>query len=287
MIYTDEKLEKLDQHINKLLRKDIYINKKIDCCQICEGNNYIKYGKYNEIQRYRCKDCNKTFSKTTNSLWSYSKKLPNKWIEFLELTFEKKSLRICSEKLNISLVTAFYWRHKVLHGLKMDKIPHKLSGNIYVTKWIMKENFKGCRKIETTKRRNIWIISAKGKEDYLLATPICKDLWDLSTFKEKIYSQFEKNSYIVAYGDRYLSLFQKEHNKGTIAEIIDEDRIKYFGHNLITWLSTFCGIATKYLEEYLCYFILFNLDKDINYIHMIYSLSIGNRFIKTEKIGYE
>ena len=287
MIHNDENLEKLDQHINNLLRKDIYLNKKIDCCPICKENNYIKYGKYKEIQRYKCKDCNKTFSKTTNSLWSYSKKVPNKWMEFLELMLEKKSLRICAKRLNISLVTAFYWRHKVLYGLKLNKIPHKLSGTIYVTKWIMKENFKGCRKITTPKRRNIWIIAAKGKEDSILAIPICKDLWDLSKFKEKIYSQFEKDSYIVAYGDRYLSLFEKEHNKRTLPGIIGEDRIKFWGHNLTTWLSTFCGISTKYLEEYLSFFVLFNLDKNIDYIDMMYRLSIGNRFIKTQKIGYE
>ena len=32
MIHDDENLEKLDQHIDDLLRKDIYLNKKLDLC---------------------------------------------------------------------------------------------------------------------------------------------------------------------------------------------------------------------------------------------------------------
>ncbi len=55
--------------------------------------------------------------------------------------------------------------------------------------------------------------------------------------------------------------------------------------NLDQWLRNFKGIATKYLEEYLSFFILFNLDKNIDYIDIISYLSFGNRFIKTKQIG--
>lgn len=89
MIKEDVDLKKLELHINKLFKKDIYKNKNIDCCPICRSKEYIKYGSYNEIQRYKCKECRKTFSATTNSLCSYSKKNPKLWIEFIELMIEK------------------------------------------------------------------------------------------------------------------------------------------------------------------------------------------------------
>ena len=73
MILEDINLKKLEGHINSLLKKDIYKNKNIECCPICGGNKYIKHGSYKEIQRYKCKECGKTFSNATNSLWSYSK----------------------------------------------------------------------------------------------------------------------------------------------------------------------------------------------------------------------
>jgi len=70
-----------------------------------------------------------------------------------------------------------------------------------------------CRKIKTPKRRNIWIIGVKDTEDSMLATPICKDFWDLKCFKENVYSKIEEGAYVISYGDRYLYAFAKEHTK--------------------------------------------------------------------------
>lgn len=285
MIKEDISLKKLELHINGLLKKDIYNNKEIKCCPICDSSKFIKYGSYKEIQRYKCKECGKTFSKATNSLWSYSKHNPNKWIEFIELMLEKKSLRFCADRLKINLVTAFYWRHKILHGLTLDCMSNKLKGNIYIGKTLLIENFKGCRNIETPLRRNIWIVGAKGSDDSMLAKPISKGSWNLKKFNEMIYSKIEKGSYIVPYGDRYLSLVAKSHNKNLIKQTNDENRIRFLRSNLNKWLKSFYGIATKYIENYLTLFILFNLDKTIDYMDLINYLSLGDRFISTKTIG--
>jgi len=278
-------IKKSKVDINNLFKHDIYKNKKIECCPICSGKKYIKYGSYKEIQRYKCKECGKTFSNNTNLLWSYSKKGLNKWLKFIELMVKKKSLRVCSKILHINLATAFYWRHKILHGLKLGSIPNTLKGDIHINKTIIIENFKGCRKITTTKRRNIWIIAAKGDEDSMLVMPIFKDCWNWSIFHKKIYSKIEKGSYIVAYKDRYIGVKAKEHNKKMVKEVEYDDRIKYIIRNLNKWLAAFKGIATKYLEEYLSLFILFNLDRKIDNRDIISYLYFGNRFIRTKEIG--
>ena len=285
LIQEDINLDKLKVHINNLLKKDVYKNMNIECCPVCGENKYIKYGSYKEIQRYKCKQCGKTFSNATNSLWSYSKKDLSKWIEFIELMIEKRSLRFCADRLKINLVTAFYWRHKILHGLTLHTDLDKLKGSVHIGKAIMVENFKGCRNITQTKRRNIWIIGAKGDEDSMFVIPICKDYWDLKSFNKKIYTKVKKDSYIIPYGDRYISLIAKAHNKKLLIKIEEEKRIKYLLINLKNWFSSFHGIATKYLEEYISFFILFNLDKVIGYMDMIFSLSFGNRFIRTKEIG--
>ena len=76
LIQKNVNSRKLEENINSLLKKEIYKNrnKNIECCPICGGKKYIKHGSYKGIQRYKCKECGKTFSNTTNSLWSYSKK---------------------------------------------------------------------------------------------------------------------------------------------------------------------------------------------------------------------
>lgn len=286
MIKEDIHLKKLELHINELLRKDFYVNRHISCCPICGSSEYIKYGLYKEIQRYKCKECRKTFSKSTNSLWSYSKHNPTKWIEFIELMMEKRSLRFCASKLKINLATAFYWRHKILHGLTINSLPNKLKGNIHIGKTLIIENFKGCRNIETQLRRNIWVVGAKGIDDSMLAKPISIGNWNLKSFNEKIYSKIDKNSYLISYGDRYITSVAKSHNKILIKEIFNENRIRFLRINLKNWLKSFYGIATKYLEEYLSFFILFNLDEIIDYMKLIKYLALGDRFISIKKIRF-
>ena len=227
MIQKNINSKKLKENINSFLKNDIYKNKNIECCSICGGKNYIKHGSYKGIQRYKCKECGKTFSNTTNSLWSYSKKDLNIWIEFIQLMIKKKSLRFCANKLKISLATAFYWRHKILHGLKLDSIPSKLQGNVHINKTIIIENFKGCRNITTTRRSNIWIVAAKGDEDSMLVMPTFRDFWNWNIFDEKIYSKIQKGSYIVAYNDRYIAVKAKAHNKKIVKEIKEDDRVGY------------------------------------------------------------
>ena len=40
-------------------------------CPYCKSNHFIKYGKFNGIQRYKCKNhkCLRTFSNRTDERW--------------------------------------------------------------------------------------------------------------------------------------------------------------------------------------------------------------------------
>lgn len=64
----------------------------------------------------------------------------------------------------------------------------------------------------------------------------------------------------------------------------DEPRITWFQNNAREWFSPFKGIGTKYLESYISYFILFNLDKSFKSFEFTYSLIEEFNFIRTEEI---
>lgn len=289
LIKNDCNIENLNEHMKKILKLNLCQSRKknINSCPICGHNKYIKYGFYNGVQRYKCKNenCEKTFSLSTNFIWSYSKKSPEKWVEFIELMLAKKTLRYCAEKLNINLSTAFYWRHKVLNGLSFNNIPKCLYGNIHMGKAIMKENFKGCRNIRAPYRKDIWIVAAKGKQDSILSLPVCKNGWNPKAFDEKIYKKIDKDSYIRAYGDRYLCAVADRHNSNSIRiEEEEELKIRNFTGNVKRWFTCFRGVATKYLREYLCWFIIFYRDKEFTNINLLYELAKDFSFINTEKI---
>jgi len=161
VIETDVNFEKLNSYINNLIKKDL-CSREIKCCPYCKSERYIRYGTYKKVQRFKCKLCQKTFSFSTGFIWSYSKKKPEKWVEFLELMLENRTLRSCARKLKINLGTAFYWRHKLLHSFIDNNKVESISGDIHLGKGIIKENFKGCRNILSSERNEIWIAALKG-----------------------------------------------------------------------------------------------------------------------------
>lgn len=274
MIQKDVNFEKLEEHLGKLLKCDIYHNRCINECPHCKSKNYIKFGMYKGIQRYRCKECEKTFSKTTKSIWSYSKKQPEYWVKFVELMLQKKSLRECIKTLKINIRTAFIWRHKIMSELVSDVMADSLEGKVFITKAIEKENFKGCRKITTLERKNIWIVAAKDRRDSMIVMPICMQFWNEDNFNKIVYSKITKDSYIIPDNDRYMINIAKKHNKGVILNSKCEKSISNFRSNLRNWIGTFRGVATKYLERYLSYFILFNLYKKFNSLNFTYNLCL-------------
>ena len=272
MIQEDINFEKLRNHTGHLLKYDIYKDRCIKECPNCSEKNYIKFGKYNDVQRYKCKKCGKTFSKTTKAVWSYSKKEPEKWVKFMELLLQKSTLRVCSKILEINIRTAFIWRHKVMQAMISEIIPNKLEGKVFITKAIEKENFKGSRNIKSSERENIWIVGAKDRRDSMIVVPICRKYWNKNSFDKLVYSKIEENSYIVSDYDQYMMNVAKNHNKGIVLNSYKEECIKNFRGNLKRWIGGFRGVATKYLERYLSYFIIFYLYRKFNSLNFTYSL---------------
>lgn len=173
-------LEELKSYIPQLLKIDLYKNRQFECCPCCGSVLFIKYGFFNGIQRYKCKDCNKTFSKTTDSLWYYSKKASNLWVAFIELFLQKRTLRNCAKELKISTVTAFYWRHKIMNLLNCTHMrginPEKLKGDVFISSAAFQEtNCNGVINFNADyyfHEKRIFLGVAKGEDDSMVVIPI-------------------------------------------------------------------------------------------------------------------
>ncbi|WP_025679230.1 IS1595 family transposase [Paenibacillus polymyxa] len=96
-------------------------------CPHCKNHSVVRFGKYavktrtGEVkrQRYRCKSCRQTFNDLTNTPLQRTRR-PHIWVRYIECMIEGFSLRKCAEQLNdeVTHVTLFYWRHKILSALK-------------------------------------------------------------------------------------------------------------------------------------------------------------------------
>lgn len=273
MIEKDFNFNMVQNHISKILKKDIYINRNFSGCPHCNCQSFIKYGFFKGIQRYKCKCCKKTFSTVTNSIYSYSKKTLLCWLKFYEFTLEQQSLRYCSKKLNISLITAFNWRHKILRSLYHYESNKRLSNTVTIGKKFIKENFKGCRNITSSNRDFLWIFGAKDTSSSILIKQICRNMFDKIAFQKEFADKIDINAYVFTHGDRYISLFANLHNKkikGSITFRTEAEYTSFFLLKVSSWLKKYNGVASKYLNNYLQLFKLFYTSNPLNSIILLY-----------------
>ena len=100
----------------KSIRQDKLINKQVGCPH-CNSLKYYRYGKDKGSMRFKCKECNRTFTEHTG-IWLaglHKKELVN---DYLELMYQEKSLDKIKIDLSINKKTAFNWRHKILSSFE-------------------------------------------------------------------------------------------------------------------------------------------------------------------------
>lgn len=90
-------------------------NQDIDkvICPKCGSVHICKNGTRNGKQRYKCKDCGKSFGDTAGTVVFKSKLSINTWIDFIKMTLQKESCRTIAKNLGIHRNTVLYNRHRI------------------------------------------------------------------------------------------------------------------------------------------------------------------------------
>ena len=121
-------------------------------CPICGKKHIQKFGNSSGIQRYRCKDCGKTFTEYTKTVFFSTKKDYDTWFKYIDLMMTGLSLAKIANKLNMSVLTAFHWRHKVLNAIRKQFENITISGVVEADETFLLESHKG-KKIEGLESR--------------------------------------------------------------------------------------------------------------------------------------
>ena len=96
-------------------------------CIYCGSTHVVKNGTRKDgTQRFLCRACRRSFLPTSNSVTSRTRKRLSVWASYINCMLDKKTLRETAEECQISMTTAFLWRHKILDGL------HEMAENIYL-----------------------------------------------------------------------------------------------------------------------------------------------------------
>jgi len=112
-------------------------------CPRCGSTHIRRNGTVRHKQRYSCCNCHRSFGDTTGTLRFKSKHTKETWDYYLESFAMKLTLREAAQRCNISLTTAFYWRHKILDALASDLYAQVLTGVIQADETYVQDNYKG------------------------------------------------------------------------------------------------------------------------------------------------
>lgn len=230
---------------------------RVYVCPHCKSPAFIKYGKEEGIQRYRCKSCNKTFRASTGtSIHQLHKKdLVEKYIKALQ---DGLSVRSAAVKVGISKGTSFAWRHKFLASLtKTVQIEEKKEiggkGSAVIR---MTYSDKGRKKPpEKIAKDSVSLMIIDGNNTFIKPLNPYRPIRNAS----EILMSLHADTYIANVPDRILS---SALNKSSLTCISRKTQAyKQFQHDLDSklnqlaeWMERFQGVATKYLHHYWSWF---------------------------------
>ena len=97
-------------------------------CRHCQSSNIQKFGyTSNRIRRFRCKDCGRTFTVLTNTIFDNHKIPISEWVDFLLSIFGYGSLNLVSKSNRNAYNTTKFWIEKVFLVL------HEYQNNLVLT----------------------------------------------------------------------------------------------------------------------------------------------------------
>lgn len=221
------------------------------CCPYCKSSKFIRFGRLNNIQRYKCKICNKTFKDTTNTAvhWLHKKDKIYKYIQALK---NGMSVRNAAAYVGISKNTSFAWRHKFLCSLVQNEERNKeneLSGAcILVHKYSDKGRKKAQEKDNIPAKTILWV---KTRQISLYKLQPRKETKHLRA----LLFQISKGANIVALPCKTLSGGLKK-NEG-LKPVLQKKPVGNMKEKLLKsvqdlnhWMKRFRGVASKYLQQY-------------------------------------
>lgn len=97
----------------------------------------------NGKQRFYCKACGRFFLSTTGTAFARTRKSADVWRHFIELTLAGASIALCSEKCDLTIQTAFTWRHKILNVFKVAQNSTRMTGWVEADELMIPLSYKG------------------------------------------------------------------------------------------------------------------------------------------------
>jgi transposase-like protein len=258
-------------------------NRKIECPKCC-GTDVYGHGKYRGRFRYQCKNCKKTFNDNTGTAISGIKKV-GEFQSYLNLLINSVSIRNAAKELDLNIATVFTWRHKLLSALS-TKNGSQFVGIVECDDKQLNISEKGNKKLErkSYKRpsdRDTKRGVSNDKMSMMVATDRANNLTmkvakrgrlNAKSIDKSIGNQVNKSNILCSDSHKSIISWAKskglEHHTFVASKQHIKDKCFHIQHvNSIDnrferWQKQFYGVATKYLQNYLNWFVFLEKVKN-------------------------
>ncbi|MFO7938955.1 MAG: IS1595 family transposase [Bacteroidales bacterium] len=275
--FNSRQTRQLEEKLKELKAKDkaaLLLETPIEklTCPHCGSSEIWRWGKRDKLQRYRCKNCRKTFNSLTGTpLAKLNKK--EQWLNFTNCLTAGMTVRKSAAKCNIHKNTAFHWRHRFLSAAQGIK-PAELAGIIESRETYIRRSEKGNKHLERSPRKRGGRRIKLPKKD-LVCLVVARDRYKSTydTVLEKLTTQELKKKMCLLSKDAlfcsekkwvYQNFTKAQHLRhGTLQlkageftkkDIVHLSNVTNYQNRLRNWLLRFHGVSTKYLNNYLSWY---------------------------------
>ena len=265
-------------------------------CPRCRCEYVTKAGVHNGRQVYKCKNCKYQFRETAKSLVYHLHKYPL-ILDYLKCMLEGKSLRACASEVGISLPTSFRWRHKILAAIQGLEGGINFSGITETDELLLQYSEKG-RRYKTLEEKeqamktvhpNVAVLVMTDREGNLLFKHTGENKVQNSQIKEELKRRVSENNLICFKpNDEFKQAVMESPSKKVMVRRKTKGLAIYSVNvaekkitNFLVWMMRFRGVATKYLQNYLMWFVVMNKylkDKVESDIGRLLNLSSHDRW---------
>ena len=265
-------------------------------CPDCNSSHVIKNGLQSRVQNYRCKNCGRQFRVTTGT-FMHGVHEKGKMLEYIKCMSAGMSLRECARIAHISLTTSFFWRHRILCALQSFEDNVNFFGIVELEELLMNYSEKGkkrrdkkeIKKLNKKKPTKVAVLAATDRSGNILFKKLEENRVQAGHISDFLKSRISENSVICGSNKKAFKSVNAEHIKHK--EITNKNKMKQgiysvsTVHNKITdfvgWIYyKFRGVATKYLTNYIMWFVVrgkYLADKIIEDTGRLLNLAASDR----------
>lgn len=250
-------------------------------CPHCKSMHVIRNGHANGLQRYRCRECCKTFSALTGTPLNRLHKR-GKWLDQAKAMQDGQTLREVARTLQIHLSTAHRWRHRFLVAPNAVQ-PQALTGIAEADETMFLLSFKGKRSgLDRKARKRGGKATQRGLSHEQVPVPVARDragatmdcvlkATDMATLSAALKPFLMKDVVLCTDGSKALAGAARElgveHHAVNLSAGIRVDgawhvqNVNAYHSRLKAWVQKFRGVATRYLANYLGWFRAIDREK--------------------------